>query len=201
MFDIQRLIEKAEATNDRELYAQVGIEYYLGEKVALDKQAAFYYMKKAADLGHIRAKFHVGYMYYRAVGVEKNCPAAKRYLTDAADGGDIDALVQLGWMCYNNEYSFFAAKGKAFTFWKKASKLGHPQAQIYVATSYLTDDWGAEQSYKKAAFWFMCAYQNRKSTKKQIAEAKEMLHKLEDRVCLSEIKSEIAERYPNYINL
>lgn len=201
MYNIQQLIQKAEETNDKELFSQIGVEFYAGKKVREDRQAALYYLKKAADLGHIKSKYYVGFMYYRAQGTEKNCSAAKRYLTEAADGGNINALVQLGWMCYNKEYSFWADKGKAFTFWKKASKLGHPQAQIYVATSYLTDEWGAEQSYRKAAFWFMCAYQNRLATKKQIAEAKEMLNKLEDRVYLNEIKAEIVERHPEYINL
>ena len=151
--------------------------YFNGNGVQKDQAQALAYYRKAADLGSVHAQACAGVMYYKGYGVAKNIKMAKQYLQPAANCGSIEALRSLGWMCYNGEYSFLTGKGKAFEFWIKASKLGDAESQINVATSYLGDTWGEEQSYRKAAFWFMCAYQNRKATQNQINEAKEKLGK------------------------
>ncbi|MGN0335773.1 MAG: tetratricopeptide repeat protein [Lachnospiraceae bacterium] len=201
MATIKELIERAQATNSKEVYEEIARMYFFGKGVQKDQSQALEYYKKAADLGSVYAQTCVGIMYYKGYGVSKNIKLAKQYLQPAADRGSIDALRNLGWMCYNGEYGFLTGKGKAFSYWMKASKLGDAESQIYVATSYLGDTWGEEQSNRKAAYWFMCAYQNRKATDNQIKEAKTKLDMLSSYVNLNAVKDEVVRKHPEYLNL
>ncbi len=201
MSNIYELIQKAQASNSPQDYEEVAKMYYFGRGVQKDQAQALVYYRKAAELGSVHAMTCVGVMYYKGYGIARNIKMAKQYLQPAADRGSTDALRNLGWMCYNGEYGFLAGKGKAFTFWLKASKLGDTESQINIATSYLGDTWGEEQNYQKAAFWFMCAYQNRKASQDEINTAKEKLDMLSRYVNLNSIKDEIVTRYPQYLNL
>ena len=201
MSNIELLLKKAQETNSKESYAEIGDIYFYGKDIPKDMSQAVVYYKKAADLGSVYGMERIGLMHYKGYGVAQNNKLAKRYLQTAANQGSIQALVDLGWMCYNGDYGFFASKGKAFELWLKASKRGNTEAQIYVATSYLGDDWDEEKSYRKAAFWFMCAYQNRKATNNQIGEAKAKLDMLARYVNLNDVKDEIVRKYSEYLNL
>ena len=201
MATINELIQKAQATNSPRAYEEIARMYLNGKGVQKDMAQALIYYRKAAELGSVHAQACVGVMYYKGYDVSKNIKMAKQYLLPAADRGSIEALRNLGWMCFNGDYGFLAGKGKAFDFWMKASKLGDAESQIYIATSYLGDTWGEEQSYHKAAFWFMCAYQNRKATQNQINEAKEKMNMLSQYVNLNAVKSEVVSKYPEYLNL
>lgn len=201
MATINELIQKAQSTNSSQAYEEIARMYFSGKGVQKDQVQALAYYRKAADLGSVHAQTCVGVMYYKGYGVAKNIKMAKQYLQPAADRGSTEALRNLGWMCYNGEYGFMTGKGKAFTYWMKASKLGDAESQIYVATSYLGDTWGEEQSYYKAAFWFMCAYQNRKATQNQVNEAKENLNQLSRHVNLNAVKDEVVNKHPEYLNL
>lgn len=201
MSNIESLIQKAQATNDKELYVQIGNAYMVGKNTTKDMSKAFTYYKKAADLGSADGKTQLGILYYRGYGVTRDCSMAKKYFQAASSEGSVAALFQLGMMCYNGDYGFFAGKGKAFEFWLKAAKKGYVEAQYNIATSYLDDTWGEEKSDRKAAFWYMCAYQNRKASKKTIEDAKAQLVRLSNRVDLNSIKDEIVRKYPQYLNL
>ena len=198
MATIEEMIRNAKTASD---YEEIARLYYFGRGVPKDQGQALAYYRKAADLGSVHAQTCAGVMYYKGYGVAKNIKLAKQYLQPAASRGSIEALRNLGWMCYNGEYGFLTGKGKAFEYWMKASKLGDAESQIYVATSYLGDTWGEEQSYRKAAFWFMCAYQNRKASKEQINEAKEKLNMLSRHVNLNAVKEEVVSKHPEYLNL
>lgn len=201
MATIEEMIQKAQQTNSKEAYEAVAQAFYFGRGVAKDVGQAFVYYKKAAELGSVSAQSCVGVMYYYAIGVARNCKLAKQYLQPAAERGAVDAIRTLGWMCYNGDYGLFAGKGKAFEYWMKSSKMGDAESQLYIGTSYLGDTWGEEKSYRKAAFWLMCAYQNRKASKEQISQAKEKLDMLSQHVNLGSIKDEVVRGHPEYINL
>ena len=201
MASLQDLLHQVQQTNSPQAYAQIARIYYNGNGVQKDHATALAYFKIAADLGSVDGQVFAGYMYYNGRGTAVNHKLAKQYWKMAADQGSTDAMRSLGWMCYRDEYGFLASKGKAFEFWMKASKLGDAESQNYVATSYLGDSWGEEQSYRKAAFWFMCSYQNRKASDAQIKAAREALDKLAHHVNLDSIKHEVVTRYPQYINL
>lgn len=201
MATIDEMIKKAQSMNSVQAYEEVARMYFFGKGVQKDQGQALIYYKKAADLGSVYAQTCVGVMYYKGYGVAPNIKMAKQYLQPAAKRGSIEALRNLGWMCYNGEYGLLTGKGKAFTYWMQASKLGDAESQIYVGTSYLGDTWGEEQSYRKAAFWFMCAYQNRKASESQIKEAKKNLDMLSGHVNLDFVKGEVVSRHPEYLNL
>lgn len=201
MATVDELIKEAHSTNSPQIYEEIARMYFFGRGVQKDQGQALVYYKKAAELGSVNAQTCVGIMYYKGYGVAKNIKMAKQYLRPAANQGSIEALRNLGWMCYKDEYGFLTGKGKAFEYWMKASKLGDAESQIYVATSYLGDTWGEEQSFRKAAFWFMCAYQNRMASENQIKEAKEKLDMLSEHVNLNYIKNDIVRKHPEYLNL
>lgn len=201
MSTIDELLRQAQQTNSAKTYEQIARMYYSGSTTTKDHTKALFYFKKAADLGSVDAQVCIGIMYYKGYGTGVNHKMAKQYWQAAANQGSIEAMRRLGWMCYKGEYGFFASKGKAFEFWMKASKLGDAESQNYVGTSYMNDEWGEEKSYRKAAFWFMCSYQNRNATDAQIKAAKEVLDKLSRHVDLDSVKHEVVTKYPQYINL
>ena len=194
-------MEKTSKESDKEVCLKKGNEYYFGKNVSKDLSAAASYYKRAAELGSAMAKARLGEMYYKGYGVGINLGIAKKYLKEAADMKCTYALYVLGSMCYAGDYGFLAGKGKAFEFWKRAAKLGHPASQYMIACSYMGDEWGEEMSYKKAAYWFMCAYQNREAGKEVIDKAKIYLNKLSNQVNLDSVKSEIINVHPEYLNL
>lgn len=198
---IDELKRKAAASNSSDAYVEIGDAYYWGKIVAQDLSSAAAYYKIASDMGSAMGKAMLGQLYYEGQGVPRNISTAKNYLKDAADMKCTHALWILGVMCYKGDYGFFASKGKAFEFWERASKLGHARAQAMIASSYLGDEWGAEKSYKKAAFWYMCAYQNRMASRDLIEKTGKTLEKLARYVDLDDVKDEIIRKYPKYINL
>lgn len=201
MATINELLQKVQTSNNPKDYEEIARMYFHGRGVPKDQAKALTYYCKAADLGSVHAQACAGAMYYKGYGVAKNIKLAKKYLQPAADSGSVDALRDLGWMCYNGEYGLFTGKGKAFEYWMKAAKLGDPYSQNNIAASYLGDSWGEEKSYRKAAFWYMCAYQNRKAPQDQINEAKEKLNMLSRHVNLNAVKDEVVSNHPEYLNL
>lgn len=201
MADINDLIRKAQTTNSKEAYCKLGDAYAFGRGVPKNMAQAIACWEKASELRSAYAKSQLGSCYYNGNGVPQNYSKAKALFQEAADLGDVHAIFQLGMMCYQGNYSFWASKGKAFTFWKKAAEQGHPQAQYMIAASYTSDDWGAEKDYRKAAYWYMCAYQNRQSDQHIIDRAKQMLNKLSSLYDLDDIKDEIIRKHPEYLNL
>lgn len=199
--NIEELKRKASVSNNPDDYTEIGDAYYWGRGVARDTSSAAAYYKIASDKGSALGKAMLGQLYYEGQGVPKSISTAKSYLKDAADMKCTHALWILGMMCYKGDYGFLTGKGKAFTFWERAGKLGHSCAQYMIANSYLGDEWGEEKSYKKAAFWFTCAYQNRLSSKETIEKSLEMLKKLSEYVNLGDVKAEVVRKYPQYINL
>lgn len=201
MNTIEQMIKQAQETNDKALYVQIGNAYMLGKGVSKDMSKGVVFFRKAADLGSLDGKTKLGMAYYNGWGVTKDYGLAKKYFKEAADQDWLPALYQLGLMCYNGNYGFFASKGKAFEFWLKAAKKGHADSQYNVGTSYTTDEWGEEKSYEKAAFWFMCAYQNRKASKNTIEDSLHNLKCLEKYVNLNSVKDKVVRNYPQYLNL
>lgn len=194
-------LQENHGKNDIETYLKMGNSYYYGQNVPADMSTAVTYYKMASDLGSAMGKAMLGEMYYRGRGVGQDIRTAKKYLKEAADMKCTYALYVLGLMCYKGDYGFWASKGKAFTYWERASKLGHPASQYMIASSYLGDEWGAEMSLRKAAYWFMCAYQNRNASKEIIEKAKQWLDRLDDEINLVDIKAEIIRKHPEYLNL
>lgn len=201
MENLELLLKRAMEANDKDAYATLGDAYWYGKGVSKNVTRAAEYYKKAADLGSMRGQERIGSMYYSGNGIEKNNKLAKQYLKSAIELGSVRALNDLGWMCFNGDYGFLAGKGKAFEFWMQAAKKGSPEAQLCIASSYLTDTWGEEKSEKKAAYWYICAYQNRKANDAQIKEAKSKLTKLEYSVNLNVIKREIVQKHPEYLGM
>lgn len=201
MSTIEQMIKEAQETNNKELYVQIGNAYILGRGVAKDMSKAIPFFEKACNLGSLDGKTKLGICYYNGFGVSKNSSLAKKYFQEAAKQDWLPAIFQLGNMCFNGDYGFLASKGKAFEFWMKAAKKGHSDSQYNIAGSYLTDEWGEEKSFEKAAFWYMCAYQNRQSSKSTITDSKKYLDYLSKYVNLNSVKERVVRQYPQYLNL
>jgi uncharacterized protein len=80
------LLHRANAGN-REAQYQLGMNYYYGNKVEADPNAAKFWMEKAALQGHPDARGQLGYMYYKGTGVEQNYEKSFYWYHKSAEAG------------------------------------------------------------------------------------------------------------------
>ena len=69
----------------------LGLLYYNGDNVEMNKEEAFKWYKKAADKKFGQAQFNVGLMYYKGEGVSRDLNEAVKWLQYAAASNDTGA--------------------------------------------------------------------------------------------------------------
>nr|WP_267405621.1 tetratricopeptide repeat protein [Gilliamella sp. B3976] len=65
----------------------LGILYYEGDGVDVNKEKAIYWYTKAAEQGGRKAQNNLGVMYQQGEGVKKNIALAKKYFKQACSLG------------------------------------------------------------------------------------------------------------------
>ena len=73
----------------------LGVCYYHGSGVAVDKAEAFKWFKRAAEAGFAAAQYNLGVCYSNGSGVAVDKAEAANWWKRAADAGDADALKML----------------------------------------------------------------------------------------------------------
>ena len=124
--------------------------YYNG---LLKSEEAFYYYKKAADLGYVPAIFQVGLRYIDGDGVGRSMNQGQQYLQKAADKGYANALYCLGLLYQSGEVGFWGQEKKAFKCFSEAAEKGHAKAQIELGNMYME-----KRKIEQAIFCWACAY-------------------------------------------
>ena len=152
---LANLLEKLKTKRDANTYLEVGDCYCFGRHTAKNEQNAMYYYQEAANMGSARGEFKVGMLYCYGAGVRKDSKRASKYLKSAADKGELDAMYLLGQMYWDGDIGW--GKGKAFEWWMKAAKRHHPKSQMKLGDCYITGV-GEDIDYKKATYWYACAY-------------------------------------------
>ena len=75
--------------------AEIGQQYFYGEKRKKNYKQAFPYLLQAAKAGEPHCQNLVGYCYHLGLGVEKNIKSAVRWYQRASSNDDLEALGNL----------------------------------------------------------------------------------------------------------
>jgi TPR repeat protein len=106
----------------------LGIMYFKGEGVTADKAEAIRWLRRAGDLGHVRAQNNLGMIYDKGDGVPQNQKEAAAWYRKAAEKGDAQSQFDLGLM-YTNGEGVAKDRNEAVKWLKKAAKQGHVNAR------------------------------------------------------------------------
>ena len=112
------------ANNDNVIaMISLAIMYEHGEGVAPSLKEAFFWYKKAAELGYAPAQVRLGMMYFDGVGVAKNPDLALKWLVSAAENGEVMASNLLGMIALSQKDA-----GGAQKWFNLAANSGDPVA-------------------------------------------------------------------------
>lgn len=135
-----------------------------GERLHSDEnyESAFYWFKKAADMGASTSQRILGLCYEKGDGVEKDFEKAIYWYQKAADNGNSEAKQRIGW-CYKNGIGFQRDLKKAAYNFAKAAESGETTAQCNLALCYCKGE-GVEKDFSKAVYWWQRAAESGDST-------------------------------------
>ena len=114
----------------------------------IDKNEAFNWYKRAAELGYIEAFNELGRYYYEGWGTEKNIPEAIKWYEEAAEEGNVNAYWNLGLV-----YEEVKNDERAFYWYKKAAESGFANAYNNVGI-YYKNGYGVEKNVEEAIKWY-----------------------------------------------
>jgi hypothetical protein len=118
-----------------------------------DFEKSFYWLKKAAEQGHLKAQFRMGLLHHfdRDI-IPKNHQKALYWYQKAAEQGHSQAQFNLAKM-YGAGEGVERNKNK-FNYWiSKSAENGHTTAQFLIARNY-RDGNGVTKDYEKAVEWY-----------------------------------------------
>lgn len=126
--------------------------YNWGTGVMIDKDKAFSWWKKAADLGHDESQYYIGVMYATGDGVKQDYAKATEYFEKAAAQDYADAIYQLGIF---KRHGFGCRKNgeAAMGYFEKAAAMGNTEAMRCAAFMYYYAE-GVKRDYKKAFAYY-----------------------------------------------
>ncbi|CAB4474109.1 unnamed protein product [Rhizophagus irregularis] len=124
----------------------------LGIGISVDKQKAFEFYQKAADLGNASGMSELGRCYAYGIGTDIDKKKAFVLCQKAADLGNVDAIYGLG-HCYTNGIGTDIDKKRAFELYQKAADLGSSSAQYALATMYENGE-ETVKNINKAIYWY-----------------------------------------------
>ena len=128
-----------------------------GERFHSDEnyESAFYWFKKAADMGESTSQRRLGLCYYYGDGVEKDIAKAVYWWQRAAEAGKSSAQCNLA-LCYYNGDGVEKDISKAIHWWQRAAEAGVSNAQFNLAFCYYNGE-GVEKDFSKAVYWYQKA--------------------------------------------
>ena len=135
-----------------------------GERLHSDEnyESAFYWFKKAADMGASTSQRILGLCYENSDGVEKDFEKAIYWYQKAADNGNSKAKQRIGW-CYKNGIGIQRDLKMAAYYFAKAAESGESTAQCNLALCYCKGE-GVEKDSSKAVYWWQRAAESGEST-------------------------------------
>eukprot|EP00929_Paragymnodinium_shiwhaense_P086230 TRINITY_DN4675_c0_g1_i1.p1 TRINITY_DN4675_c0_g1~~TRINITY_DN4675_c0_g1_i1.p1 ORF type:complete len:948 (-),score=214.29 TRINITY_DN4675_c0_g1_i1:499-3342(-) len=143
-----------EAANGGDAYAQIrlGMIYYQGDGVRMDKaKASNYYMQAATYGDHPEAQYQMSCMLFEGDGVEKDEEYAFQFLQRAAKRGHAEAQFNLGTKLYFGE-GVGMNKAEAGQLFLAAAQKGLPEAMHNIGWMMLVGD-GAQVNWQQGYNW------------------------------------------------
>ncbi|OJW50839.1 MAG: hypothetical protein BGO67_09985 [Alphaproteobacteria bacterium 41-28] len=148
--------EKARDLEDAEASMLLGLNYYYGRGLAVDKKKARELFEEAKVRGHEDAQMSVlmGLIYEKGEGIEQNFAEAKYYYQEARGLQYAEAFKLLGNLYYYGR-GVDVDKRKAREFFEVAEARGHEDRQMFdhLALIYAKGE-GAKQDYDKANSYY-----------------------------------------------
>jgi TPR repeat protein len=154
------LYESAGLSGNADAWYNLGVLYYNGVGVAVDKQRSMEFIRKAADLGdpcahfflfsqsdessasakaHLDAAAAAGHseaLYYKAMTLQSDPAEFISALVKAAEQGSVSAAAALGSLHYNGESGAVLSPSLAVKWWAIAASAGHPGASHNLGVLY-----------------------------------------------------------------
>ena len=136
----------------------VGILYYNGKGVAMDKSESLKWHLAAAEQGNLPSQIMIARMFEDGIGTDENLKKAARWYEAAAEQGDAGAQFKLT-KFYDHGIGVEKDFEKSFKWAKRAAEQGHKQAQFVVGLYY---DYGKGtfENNAEAIKWYRIAAEN-----------------------------------------
>lgn len=109
------------------------------------------FWQRAAERGHVGARFNLGWLYQSGVGVAPDLNRARHCYEQAAEAGSSEALFQLG-LLYHDGAGVERDYDRARQCWERAAALGNGDALFNLGLLYengdgVVVDWDRARDY------------------------------------------------------
>lgn len=151
---IADLIAKADR-GDKDAQVELGDAYLIGQGLAEDFLSAMNYYRKAANRGHAGAQYRMGLLYRHGRGVGQNSNKAAEWFQKADEQDLPQAQCELGVMACSLQKNY----SSAMTYFLKAAKQGHAEADVHIARLFLNGQ-GVPKDFEKAIEWLRKAMED-----------------------------------------
>ena len=150
--DIEALTTEAHA-GSADAQARLGSYYFTGlplhhKNFEKDYQKSIYWLRQAADQGHVGALGKLGFMYMNGEGVEKNIDRGLYWYERASKKGNAEVATHLGSLYYTGT-STEINYDKAFSLFLLGAENGNMDATYYLGVSYKYGN-GIDRNHEKA---------------------------------------------------
>lgn len=145
---LKKLYYEATRENDMEAQYELGC-FYWATKTCSNK--AFFWFRKAAELGHVKAQLATGLCCFKGVGIAPNKSEAVDWYRKAAAQGNINANYNLG-LCYELGEGVDCNNREAVLLYRKVAEQGHANAQ-YRLGRCLQKGIGIDKDENEAMKW------------------------------------------------
>lgn len=148
----ERALRRPAAQGDARSQNNLGYLYEHGLGVGQSYVEARNWYGKAAEGGLAEAKFNLATLYHHGRGISQNPELAAPLFTAAAQAGYADAEYMIGEYHRTGMGGLKKDGAVALAWFLRASRKGHPGAQLMAASIYLSGEgWRSEP--RKALIW------------------------------------------------
>lgn len=134
---------------------KLALMYRDGNKIGVDKELAFRWMKESAEQNHILALLDYADMLFEGFGTEQDVVSAIQYYQIAADRGNNDARIKLATLMGNNKSEVEEIR----LLFRSLAERGNPLNEYRYADVILKTAWN-ESDRIEAFKWFYKAAEN-----------------------------------------
>ena len=149
------MLQRAEE-GDANAQNSVGGAFAMGDGVVEDDEAAYRWLRKAAEQGHAAAQYNLFLLSTQKRDSENTLEAPVKWLQRAANQGVLQAQFRLAEVYRQSRVKHKKRRERAAMYYAMAAKQGHASAQFYLGWCY-DKGVGVTQNESKAARWYLKA--------------------------------------------
>lgn len=126
--DYKRALRELKADGSPASNYILGVMYFKGEGVAVDKGGAVKFLRASAEHGYVKAEYSLAVIYDKGDGVAQNQQEAVQWYHKAAGQGHAESQFDLG-VIYTNGEGVAKDRQEAVKWLRKAAVQGHARAR------------------------------------------------------------------------